>query len=92
MPTYRPRIDNPPSAITGPLAIYLGNIAAAVNAIPHMSYFSATTPNSRVTGQSGHLAINLASGSTDSRVWVMGGDTGSGQTTLGWVPLRTGTP
>ncbi len=78
-----------PSSITGDLFFYLTEMAKAVNGVPQVSYFSAATPNSTVTGLTGDLAINLVSGSTDSRVWVLGGNNLSVLTTLGWVVLRT---
>ncbi len=78
-----------PSSITGDLFFYLTEMAKAVNGVPQVSYFSAATPNSQVTGLTGDLAINLVSGSTDSRVWVLGGNNLSVLTTLGWVVLRT---
>ena len=78
-----------PSAVTGELYTWLSELRLAVNGIPQVSYFSGATPNSLVTGLTGDLAVNLVSGSTDSRVWVMGGNNLSVLTTLGWVTLRT---
>ncbi len=88
-PPYRNRLRPPPSNLSGDLGIWLTELARAVNSIPQVSYFSAPTPNSLVTGMTGDLAINLASGSTDTRVWVLGGGSLSQLTTRGWVTLRT---
>jgi hypothetical protein len=54
-----------------------------------MSWFSGTTPNSTLTGTPGDIAINLASGSTLTRAWIMTGDT-SLVTTLGWRTFQLG--
>lgn len=89
IPPFRSRIRAVPSAVTGDLYFWLSDLAKAVNGIPQVSYFSAPTPNSVVTGLTGDLAVNLVSGSTDTRVWVMGGNNLSVLTTLGWVTLRT---
>jgi len=89
IPPQMLRIRQVPSSITGDLYFWLTDLAKSLNGIPQLSYFSSATPNSVVTGLTGHLAINLASGSTDSRVWVMGGNNLSVLTTLGWVVLRT---
>lgn len=88
-PPYRRRIEAPPSTVTGELYRYLDALAFAVNSIPQVSYFSGATPNSLVTGLTGDLAVNLASGSTDTRVWLLGGNSLSQLTTKGWVTLRT---
>ena len=88
-PPYRQRIRTVPSSVTGDLYFWLSDLALTVNGIPQVSYFSAPTPNSVVTGLTGDLAVNLGSGSTDSRVWVLGGNSLSVLTQFGWVVLRT---
>ena len=83
------RIASPPSDLTGPLGLYLREVARAINDIPQVSAFSATTPNSLVTGYPGDLAINLASASTDTRLWIKGGSSRQPSRT-GWMTLRIG--
>lgn len=67
------RIPSPPSDITGPLGSYLREVARALNDIPQLSAFSASTPNSNLSGYPGDLAVNLTSTNTDRRLWIMGG-------------------
>lgn len=81
---FRRIVSDPPSSITGVLGRYLAEIAQAINNRPVMSYFSGTSPNSVVTGYPGDIAINLASASTNTRVWSMGGAM-STATNQGWV-------
>ena len=88
-PPYRNRLRPPPSSVTGDLGLWLQEVVRAMNSIPQVSYFSAPTPNSLVTGLTGDLAINLVSGSTDTRVWVLGGANLGQLSTTGWVALRT---
>ena len=67
----RDRIRQPPSAFTGEQAIYLYEMARAINAIPAMSYFSGTNPNaSGLTGLAGQLAVNVGTASNVSRFFV----------------------
>lgn len=80
----------PPSSITGEMGQWCMELWRVINRTPTMSYFSATTPNSAVTGFSGDLAMNVASGSTDTRLWIMGGNSLSASTNKGWVTLHTG--
>lgn len=75
--------------VTGDLYFWLLDLTQAVNSVPQLSYFSALTPNSLVTGLTGDVAINIGSASTDTRVWVLGGASLSQLTTQGWVTLRT---
>ena len=80
------RLASPPSDITGPLGYYLREIARAINDIPALSAFSADTPNSRVSGYPGDLAVNLTSSNTDVRLWQMSGSARVPSTT-GWNPV-----
>lgn len=85
------RLPAPPSAITGVLGTWLRELHSVVEALPNVSIasFGATdTPNSRVTGMSGDLCINIGSASTDSRAWILGGGTRSALTDQGWALLR----
>jgi hypothetical protein len=80
----------PPSVFTGDMALWLRELWEVVNYSPRQSFFSGVTPNSSVTGYPGDVAVNLASGSTTTRLWQLGGDPKSGITTLGWRPLQLG--
>lgn len=84
-----PYLPPPPSGLTGVIAEYLGQMCRVINQVPNVSYFSGTTPNSVLTGVAGDLAVNVASASTDTRVWVKGGSV-TQPNTSGWVTLRTG--
>ena len=83
------RIASPPSDITGPLGLYLREVARAINDIPQISSFSGTSPNSLVTGYPGDLLTNIGSASTDTRAWIKGGSSRQPSQT-GWVTLRIG--
>lgn len=64
------RLPAPPSGITGPLGNWLREVHTLLESQPNISLvsFGATdTPNSRVTGMSGDMCINIGSASTDSR-------------------------
>lgn len=78
----------PPPEVKGQLREYLERMADALNALPQVSFFSGTTPNSSLTGTTGHLAINLGSASTQSRLWVNTAQPTSTATTTGWVVVR----
>ena len=81
------RLASPPSDLTGPLGVYLREVARAINDIPALSAFSDSVgPNSHVTGYPGDLAVNLTSTSADSRLWVKGGSVRAPSNT-GWVQL-----
>ena len=88
-PGFQPRIHNPPPTGNQAVDHWLRDLAAIVNSQPRVSWFSGTTPNSAITGVAGDLAINLASGSTVSRLWLMGGSP-SYVTTLGWRIVSLG--
>lgn len=88
--SFQRRVNLPPPTGNQALDQWLQSIHAVLNGMPRMSWFSGVTPNSTHTGTPGDLAINMASGSTVTRVWVMGGAPTSTVTTLGWVTLATG--
>lgn len=79
----------PPPTGNQALDLWLRNFAISHNNQPRVSWFSGTTPNSVLTGTVGDLAINLASGSTVTRAWIMAGAP-SYVTNKGWVTLATG--
>ena len=87
-------VSQPPSDVTGPLGRWLGEVAAYLNAQPQISLasFGATeTPNSRVTGATGAMCVNISdSASTQSRLWLLG--TVSARTDQGWQLLRIVAP
>jgi hypothetical protein len=85
----------PPSDASGALGAWLRDLHRWVEAQPAISLasFGATdTPNSRVTGYSGTLCINIGSASTDSRLWVLGGASLSALTDQGWRVVQLTTP
>ena len=88
-PPFRSRVPAPPSSLTGDLGTWARQVYMAINSMPFVSYFSGTNPNSNTSGFAGDLAVNVGSASTDSRIWVMGGNSLSVTTNLGWVVLRT---
>lgn len=90
--SYQPKIQLPPPTGNQALDQWLYKVAQTINGFPRMSWFSGTTPNSIHTGTPGDLAINLASGSTTTRVWIMGGIPTSLSTNKGWVTLMIGPP
>lgn len=51
----------PPPSLTAPLQGYLQEIATALNALPNVSIFTGDTPNGRVLGTRGDLALNVDS-------------------------------
>lgn len=86
----RTNVPLPPSSVTGSLGDWCLAVSRYLNSQPVISIFSGSnTPNSSLTGLAGDLAVNLQSGSTDSRLWVKGGSPDTPSKT-GWVPLRTG--
>lgn len=91
------RLDAPPGNASDLTALsrWLRDLHRAIETIPTISLvsFGATeTPNSRVSGFPGDIVVNVGSGSTDSRAWLMGGTVPSERTTLGWVLVRTVAP
>jgi hypothetical protein len=88
-PGFQPKIHNPPTTGNQAVDHWLRDLAIVVNNLPRLSWFSGTTPNSVVTGTAGDIAVNLASGSTTTRLWVMGGAP-SFVTNKGWITLATG--
>lgn len=87
---YQRKVEVPPPTGNPAFDQWALTISQWINSHPHMSWFSGTTPNSTLTGTPGQIAVNLASGSTVSRLWVMGGDPTSIATNLGWRFLSTG--
>ena len=56
---------------------------------PRVSWFSGVSPNlSQITGFQGDLAINVASASTNTVLWVLAG-VGSASTTSSWRAVQT---
>lgn len=84
------KLEAPPSGVTGALGTWLNKVWAHLEAQPNFSTASfpvTSTPNSRVTGFPGDLCTNLASASTASRLWMLGGSS-SALTDQGWVLVR----
>ena len=81
----------PPSNVTGTLGEWLREVHRVIESTPNVSLVSFEanqTPNSRVSGVPGDLAVNVSpSASTTSRLWTMGGS-GSALTNLGWALVR----
>jgi hypothetical protein len=81
----------PPSTVTGALGEWLREVHRVIESTPNVSLVSldaSATPNSRVSGVPGDLAVNVnQSASTTSRLWVLGGS-GSALTNLGWALVR----
>ena len=88
-PGFQSRLNAPPPTGMQALDQWLREVWLTVNNMPRVSWFSGTTPNSTITGTVGDLAVNLASGSTVSRLWLMGGAP-SYVTNKGWVFLSVG--
>ena len=89
---YQPKINFPPPTGNPALDQWLNQVAQTINGTPRLSWFSGTTPNSSHTGTPGDLAINLASGSSTTRLWLMGGNPTSLSSTKGWVTVMVGPP
>lgn len=88
-------LNAPPSDVTGPLGRWLRDVWQWVEAQPQWSLASfgpGNTPNSRVTGFPGSLCVNLASASTQSRLWLLGGGAPSVLTDQGWNLVRVVAP
>ena len=84
---------SPPSDVSGPLGRWLRDLHTWVEGQPFVSFasFGATdTPNSRVTGATGALCINIGSASTQSRFWLL--PTLSERTDQGWMLVRVVSP
>lgn len=78
------RVNEPPPTEDPALDAWMQDVADALNQIPPMSSFSATTPNSNVTAEPGHLAINLSPSAT-TIMWYKQ----SGSSNIGWDSLAT---
>ncbi len=90
-----PQFRDPPSNVTGALAEWLRDVATWINSMPSMSRVSfavTATPNSIYSGTPGDFLVNVASASTNSRLWHLGGAVGSARTTLGWQLVRIVAP
>ena len=85
------RIQAPPPTGNQAFDQWARNVWLLLNNMPRVSWFSGVTPNSVWTGTAGDLAINLASASTHTRIWVMGGAP-SYVTNKNWFPLALGAP
>lgn len=86
-PGFAARVRTPPPSGNPALDQWLREVMQALNALPRLSWFSGVSPNtSAITGTAGDIVINLASASTQTRCWVMGGAV-SYSTTTGWRPL-----
>jgi hypothetical protein len=55
------RVRLPPPSITAPLQGYLQELASALNGLPNVSAYTGTTPEGRVIGTRGDLAIEMDS-------------------------------
>lgn len=89
MATFQRRNEIPPPTGNQRFDQWMRDFHIQWNSQPRLSWFSGTTPNSVVTGTPGDIVVNLASGSTVTRLWTMVGDT-SLVTTLGWQTLQVG--
>lgn len=84
--TLPQRVAMPPSSVTGPLYIYLTQVAMALNQMPTFSYTSYSGgPNSNLTANPGSVAVNIVSSAQTKRLYVK--ELGSGNT--GWVSFTT---
>lgn len=83
------RIPQPPIGLQDPVMYqYLTTVARILNAEAYISKFSAANPNtSGLTGIPGNLAVNVGSGSTWTRLWMMGGGPAS-TSTNSWQMFR----
>lgn len=80
--SFEPRIRLSPYVLGNPdLSIWLRDVMDALNAIPPISSFSYSNPNSNLSATRGTLGVN--SNSNVSVFWVK--QVGSGNT--GWVAL-----
>jgi hypothetical protein len=85
----------PPSDITGTLGSWLRDLHRWIEAQPQLSLASfgpTETPNSRMSGLPGALCFNIGSGSTQSRLWLLGGAVPSTLTDQGWQIVRIVAP
>ena len=85
------RLEPPPSGVTGALGQWLASVWRHLEAQPNISIASLSansTPDSYVTGLPGDLCVNAGSGSTSSRLWVLGGTSRSDLTNQGWALVR----
>lgn len=79
------RVDYPSASFaSGPLYNYLFRLASALNELPTFSFFSGN-PSSQLTANAGAVAVNIATSTDTSRLFVK--YVGSGNT--GWVSVAT---
>jgi hypothetical protein len=78
-----PRVTTPPATGNPRLDTWLRQVADALNALPNLSVFSYTTPESNVTASAPALGLNLASGHT--QFWLKA----SGDSNIGWQSVST---
>ena len=98
MAQFRERIPMPPS-LSGDttrlteelqsLSNWCRQLWIDYNHQPRISWFSGVSPNlSTLTGLQGDVAVNVASASTNTVLWVLAG-IGSASTTSGWRAVQT---
>lgn len=89
MPIFVP---DPPSGITEPLRGYLTQIVRALNTVPVFSWYSGTSPESAVTGQTGDWAINRGSATTVPRAFLkVGPDDPKAYSKVSWAVVSVTT-
>lgn len=88
MAFFADRVPPVPSQLTGAVRQWADALTQAVNRLPPISGFSGTDPGTAgIKGMPGALAVNFASASTDSRLFVHGGAANS-YTTTEWKVVR----
>lgn len=88
-------LQPPPSGLSGPLGAWLRDLHTWVEGQVQFSYASfgdTQTPNSRVTALSGAICVNVGSGVTKQRHWILGGSSLSGTTDQGWQLVTSAAP
>ena len=98
MAIFRERLPMPPT-LSGEsarlpeelqsLSNWCRQLWVSYNGQAHVSWFSGLSPNlSQLSGFQGDVAINVASASTNTIMWVLAG-VGSTSTTSGWRAVQT---
>lgn len=86
-----PRFPQPPSSATGALGEWCWQVWRYIESMPRISVqsFTATqTPDSRVSGLSGDMVVNIGSASSNSRLFILGGASRSSYVNQGWQLVR----